>query len=121
MITTIKMLVRQSCAGYTEGGCIDGKCLVLEGERCEYFEKAVLPPIDYTYSPEVESIPVLHKEYSNIHEDFCDGAELRHCECGRPMAKGKQLCKKCKKKRKQDSKKRYQKKYRKQNKITVNA
>lgn len=41
---TLKQVVTEECANWTRHGCLwEYPCYVLRGERCAYFELAVLP------------------------------------------------------------------------------
>ena len=82
------------CANYDHhyGGCLLAEaCSVQEGERCAYFEKAVLP--------------TGHAEMYEKYEQHCGieaplaRPQLRRCECGTILKHRERFCSDCTKKR----------------------
>jgi len=70
-----------------------GKCLIIEGKPCPYFEKSVLPSAknDANYDK-------ILKYYSKINPKF-DPAQANTCNnCGKTIPPRKRYCKECAKK-----------------------
>jgi hypothetical protein len=82
---------------------VDRRCKVTRGQRCNYFEKVILPLADQA-PPESE--PNLQRRRAQARQAYLDNHNLpgakaaRKCpDCGEPLAKGKQVCPKCRKRR----------------------
>lgn len=100
----ISSFVKAECANliYGECWCLEPtgntKCLVMRGERCDYFEKAVLP-IAGQPSPEghkglAESRSVASDEYTWKHKIASTG---KLCVmCGATVPRGTKYCERCK-------------------------
>jgi hypothetical protein len=78
-----------------------GKCWVLEGIPCDYFERQVLP-----LAKLIKNDSTLVNEY----EKLCK--KPRYCECGAELAKREQCCQRCRKKRRQKTNRENQRKHR---------
>jgi len=84
-----------------------GKCLIMEGKQCPFFEKCVLPSAksDANYDKIV-------KHYSKINSKF-DPAVANTCnDCSKTIPHRKRYCKECAKKRRKNTYKNSSKKYR---------
>jgi len=99
------------CANYDHhyGGCIfNDTCLVQEGRRCGYFEKAVLP---------VASELGLQNIYEAYEKQTGAGmlkrSQARICpDCGEPLRPRQKFCDDCTRKRRQKTKRENQRKFR---------
>jgi len=87
---------------------VNRRCKVARGERCEYFERAVLPLADQASPPDDPRLQARRAEarraYLRKHD--LDGAEDpgRSCpDCGGPLPKGKRLCETCRQRRRRAS------------------
>mgnify|MGYP005646781095 CR=1 FL=1 len=119
---TLPLYVRDECANWSSNlkGCLGGSpCLVLLGKRCGYFERAVLPPEGYPYpnrtfaqNPKAEK--QVRQEYGLVGGRRYD-PKARFCKCGNPLAKYRQMCEQCRRKRRQKSKREYQRRWRRKN------
>jgi len=106
----LPLYVRDECANWSSNlkGCLGGSpCLVLSGERCGYFERAVLPPEGYPYpnrtfvqDPKAEK--QVRQEYGLVGGRRYD-PKARFCKCGNPLAKRRRYCNECAAKRKRNS------------------
>ncbi len=86
----------------------DRRCKVGRGERCEYFERTVLPLADQASPADDPRLQARRAEarraYRRKHD--LDGAEEpgRRCpDCGGPLPKGKRLCEACRQRRRRVS------------------
>lgn len=80
------------CANYDHhySGCLFGDCLIEQGKRCVYFEKAVLPTGN----------SVIRQKYEDMMGIYIKGPAANLCsDCGSPIAPKMKCCDKCKKKR----------------------
>jgi predicted nucleic acid-binding Zn ribbon protein len=82
------------CANY--GECLFADtCLVEQGKRCRYFERAVLPTISGLHGGD---------KILNEYQNRCrvsgvlkiKMAPVRFCQCGQPILPGRRFCDKCK-------------------------
>jgi hypothetical protein len=101
--------------------CLDGRrCLVLNGERCGYFEKFVLGPPDYKYRLPGYDYQRLFAQYAE-----CTGAQkqkvkVKRCgDCGTIIEWHQKFCKRCKKNHRLKTRREYQRKFRLQQKISA--
>ncbi len=74
------------------------KCLILRKKRCEYFKKCVLP-----ISLDLGCYDNIIGDYLKIDRSVSQDIELRRCECGTEIPKGRQICDKCKKTRRMET------------------
>ncbi len=95
------------CCNYDHdsGGCL-GKdhCFVKQGERCEYFEKVVLPTS--ADSGRKELIYSLYQKHVGIAEDdlLINTANIRPCpDCGAELKPRQRYCDDCRNKRRRQS------------------
>jgi hypothetical protein len=91
MTTKIKKLIRNECANYYMGDCIEKNCeCVGHSLRCKYFEKCVLP-LDLE----------LQEEYRSIHKIMEYEKNVKICQlCGdlfRTFHNRRIYCEKCRK------------------------
>ena len=77
-----------------------GKCLVMEGKRCSYFEQSVLGSSDYRYRLEDWDYVRLFDQYSRINPAYLSiRIKARRCKCGAELQPGKKICSGCRRKR----------------------
>ena len=97
------------CANYNrEYDCCmdDGDCRVLQGERCSYFERAVLPVAKQ--SGRMVVIDEYVKISGGSHISFLSGVKRKVClTCGTPVPGRHKYCEKCKKARNRDYQKQH--------------
>ena len=109
------------CANYDHhyGGCLlDQECLVEQGKRCGYFERAVLPT-----ASQLKAGYRIIDEYQKL---CLAGALLsirktkaHFCQCGNSIPAGRRYCDKCKKEKRKVTKHQYQRKFRLSQRSTV--
>jgi hypothetical protein len=85
--------------------CFDGPCKVLNGERCGYFERAVLPTAKESGRYDILDF------YSSISIVKVKGKERVCVDCGTSVVGRNKRCPKCKIKRNRE----YQKNFRRNN------
>jgi len=117
-------LPNNSCLGVMPEGLLNPKLLVQAHDKCllgcspmkpcRYFEQVVLPLAD---NPSPKDNPDLQAErleareiYLNARKKPIPEAKIRKCECGALLAKYKQVCEKCARKRQLESKRKYKQK-----------
>ncbi len=83
------------------------KCLVLKKKRCEYFKKAVLP-----LSLDLGCYDNIIGDYLKLDKSVSQDIEVKRCDCGSELPKGKKFCEKCRKKRRQKTDRENHRKYR---------
>jgi hypothetical protein len=72
------------------GGCLFGACLLELGERCSYFERAILPTGDSDTRQKYEALTGVHIE----------GQAVNVCgDCGRTIPPRRRYCDRCVQKR----------------------
>jgi len=109
------------CANYHQGECRiqDTVCIILTGERCDYFERSVLGPPDYRYPiPDVD-YPAIRAQYADQTGAKIEKSRQRLCQCGNPLLPRQRLCGNCRRKSRKSTMREYQRKYRSQ-RNTVN-
>ena len=82
------------CANYDHhyDSCLFGDCLVEQGKRCGYFERAVLPTGN----------SIIRQKYEDMTGIYIQGLKVNLCSgCGIPIAPKAKCCDKCKKKKQQ--------------------
>ncbi|MBL7186302.1 MAG: hypothetical protein ISS70_08240 [Phycisphaerae bacterium] len=107
--------VRDECANYSkhdEGCLFDESCKVMDGRRCDYFEKAVLGPPDYKYKLPGYDYQKLFAQYAEQTEAERQQVEVRRCECGTPLRHRQRYCDDCTMKRRRKTKRVSQKAWR---------
>jgi len=80
------------CANFDHhyGGCLFGACLVELGERCSYFERAVLPTGDSD----------IRRKYEALTGVYIEGQAVNLCgDCGRTIPPRRRYCDRCVQKR----------------------
>jgi hypothetical protein len=92
------------CANYDHhyGGCLfEDKCFVEEGQRCGYFEKAVLPKAaDIGLGERMYS---LYEKQCNVSSTL-ERSQTRICpDCGTGLKPRQRYCDNCKRRRRQKS------------------
>ena len=88
------------CANYDHhyGGCLHGKCLVLEGKRCAYFERAVLPTGDSN----------IRQKYEDLTGAYIEGLAVNLCsDCGKSIPPRRRYCDRCTQKRRRATYRQY--------------
>ena len=76
------------CANFITGlHQADRPCSALQGQRCSWYEQAVLP------SATVPAIADYQERYIKNRTEKIDSG--KHCACGAPVPAGKHLCQKC--------------------------
>ena len=94
------------CANYDRdhGGCMSGEvCKIEQGQRCDYFEKAVLPTArDIGQAARIYS---RYQEHVKIRKGFLHAAnENRLCpDCGAGLRPRQRYCQDCSKKRRRET------------------
>ncbi len=94
------------CANYDHhyGGCLfNDKCLVQEGKRCGYFERAVLPTAaDIGLKEQLYS---LYEEHVGMQgNEILSRGQIRRCpDCGDEVGTRQRFCLRCSKKRRQET------------------
>ena len=94
------------CANFDHyyGGCLfSDTCLVQEGKRCGYFEKAVLPTAaDIGLKEHIYSQYQKHVGIAGVGQ--FDSGNIRRCpECGAELKPRQRYCDKCRDERRRDS------------------
>ena len=111
----IKVFVRNECANYSKGdeACVyGGSCKVMDGHRCEYFEKAVLGPPDYKHRLPGYDYGKLFAQYAELTKAKVGKVQQRRCGCGEPLQRRRRFCETCANRRAKDSNRARQKKHR---------
>ena len=84
----LRVFVRDECANYSkhDESCLFGDfCKVMTGQRCGYFEKAVLGPPDYKYRLPGYDYGKLFAQYAEQTKTEKQQVNVRRCECGTPL------------------------------------
>ncbi|MFC1738564.1 hypothetical protein ACFL1G_05895 [Planctomycetota bacterium] len=94
------------CANYDHyyGGCLFAdNCSVQDGNRCAYFEKAVLPTAADIGLKEL--VYSLYAKQVGVEWDCeVNGTDIRRCpDCGAELRKRQRYCDDCRDKRRRDS------------------
>ena len=63
LITNPKALAKSHCCNFKNGGCTEQPCEVLQGRKCFWFTKYVLPREDYKFAKDLD-LPALHFAYN---------------------------------------------------------
>lgn len=99
---TLVGFLKDNCCNYDKHyqSCLfDDSCRVLNGERCGYFEKAVLGPPDYKYKIPGYDYAKLFAQYAEITKTKKQTVKVRRCECGTPLLRRQRFCPQCSKSR----------------------
>jgi hypothetical protein len=114
---TLLEFVKRECANWKRGTCLFGACSVAAGKRC-CVSRAVLlggdprtPGLDY-FSACVAPLAEKYPQYADAADEYAGicGAKVvarRWCGCGEPLARGKQCCEKCRRKRATDAQRKW--------------
>jgi len=103
-------LVQRECANFAFNGCTmrdstGNDCLVRDGERCDYFERCLLPLENQASPPAEPKLQAQRKrdcgEYRDRH--LLRAEAERSCECGAPLAKRQRFCTACKTKKRRET------------------
>jgi len=111
----LTVFIRDECANYSkhEESCLFGdSCKVMEGQRCDYFEKAVLGPPDYKYKLPGYDYGKLFAQHAEQTKTEKQRVNVRRRECGTPLRHRQRFCDSCAKSRAKDANRRRQKKHR---------
>jgi hypothetical protein len=91
-------MARNECANFRNDACVfDRPCAVLDGQRCAYFEDAVLPLGGPRWFPEKYADTM--RAYFRKHRINADETEDRLCECGAVLAPRARYCDACREKK----------------------
>jgi len=118
--TTLVRFVKDECANYNKHYqlCADDKpCKVLSGQRCGYFEKAVLGPPDYKYKLPDYDYAKLFAQYAEQTKAENQIVKQRLCGCGKPLRLRQRYCDTCKQKKRQKTKREAQQKFRRKQRV----
>ena len=102
---TLSRFVRTECANFYESSCLFEKegCKVLDGQRCSYFETAVLGPPDYRFRLEGYDYTKIFDQYGRVNPQFSGrGVVVRRCKCGEVLKPRFRLCPKCQRSRRRE-------------------
>ncbi|MHC4229146.1 MAG: hypothetical protein ACYSWW_26450 [Planctomycetota bacterium] len=102
----LKVFVRDECANYSkhDESCLFGdSCKVMSGQRCGYFEKAVLGPPDYKYRLPGYDYQKLFAQYAEQTKTEQQRVNVRRCDCGTPLRHRQRCCNNCARKRRLDA------------------
>jgi hypothetical protein len=102
----LTVFVRDECASYDkhDEACAFGdSCKVLDGQRCDYFEKAVLGPPDYKYKLPGYDYGKLFAQYAEQTKTETQQVNLRRCGCGTRLRHRQRYCDECARKRRLDT------------------
>lgn len=113
---TLTAFLQKECANwdYFYQICVlsDKPCLVMNGNRCGYFEKAVLGPPDYKYRlPDYDYIK-LFAQYADQSGAATKKVQQRRCECGEPLQHRQRYCESCRRRRAKEASRQRQRKFR---------
>jgi len=90
--------LKDNCANwdnYYQSCLFADSCKVFDGQRCGYFEKAVLGPPDYRYRIRGYDYSVLFAQYAEQTGASKRKVEVRRCACGAPLEPRHRYCKQC--------------------------
>jgi hypothetical protein len=102
----LREFVRDECANYYkhDEACLFGdSCKLMDGQRCDYFEKAVLGPADYKFRLPGYDYQKLFAQYAEQTKAEEQRVSVRRCECGRPLRYRQRFCAVCARKRRLDT------------------
>lgn len=83
--TTLFRFVKDECSNYlTHYGCCmtDSPCLVLDGNRCGFFERNVLGPLDNKFRLPGYDYQKLFAQYADQTGAMTQKIKVRTCPCG---------------------------------------
>ena len=111
----LREFVKDECANYgkPDEACLFGdSCKVMDGQRCDYFEKAVLGPPDYKCKLPDYDYQKLFAQYAEQTKAERQRVNVRRCECGTPLRHRQRYCEGCTLKRRRKTKRVSQKAWR---------
>jgi hypothetical protein len=114
-LTYIERFIRDECSNYDKHDqiCISDKpCKALNGQRCGFFERAVLGPPDYKCRLPDYDYQKLFAQYAELIGEESQDAQQRRCDCGAPLRHRQRYCRKCSKKRAKEANRERQRKHR---------
>jgi hypothetical protein len=120
--TTLTKFIKDECANYNKHyqECLSGdECKVLSGERCGYFEKSVLGPLDYPYRLPGYDYSKLFAQYADRTGAKKRKVKVRRCDCGSPLRQRQRYCDSCAKMRAKAANRERQRKHRLLNSLNV--
>lgn len=93
-------LVQLECANCVDNLCIrhfDGKCLIAQKKRCEYFERCLLGLPDMRGLKNAERYKTATDEYRRkiMKCGYGNAQDTRRCACGASLPARKRMCEKC--------------------------
>ena len=107
--------LRDECANYDkhrEACLFADSCKVMSGQRCSYFERAVLGPPDYPYKLPGYDYAKLFAQYAEQTGADTQKVKQRRCDCGTPLRHRQRHCDSCARIRAKDANRRRQRKHR---------
>lgn len=110
---TLTKFVKDECANFDKHyqTCLDDKpCKVLAGERCGFFEKAVLGPVDYKFRLPKIDYQKLFAQYAEQTGAESGTVKQRLCACGKPLRHRQRFCDDCSQKRRKTAYQKYRQK-----------
>ena len=111
----LREFIRDECANYGKNGeaCLFGdSCKVMDAQRCDYFEKAVLGPPDYRYKLPGYDYQKLFAQYAEQTKAEKQQVNVRRCGCGTPLGHRRRYCLDCARKRRRETMRQSQRKHR---------
>jgi len=101
----LRVFLRDECANYNkhDEACLFGdSCKVMDAQRCDYFEKAVLAPPDYKCKLPGYDYQKLFAQYAEQTKAEKQQVNVRRCGCGTPLRHRQRYCNECTLKRQKD-------------------
>ena len=112
--------LKAECANYYESSCLLSHCCeVLEGRRCDYFERSVMGPLDYKHRLPGYDYSKIFGQYALKTNTVAVKVKTRLCGCGNPLGYRQRLCDDCTEKNRRKSKSAYQKDFRKKHRVSA--
>jgi hypothetical protein len=111
----LREFIRDECANYDKHDetCLFGdSCKIMDGQRCDYFEKAVLGPPDYRLKLPDYDYQKLFAQYAEQTKAEKQQVNVRRCGCGTPLRHRQRFCDECTLKRRRKTKRVSQKAWR---------
>ncbi len=108
--STIIAFLKDNCANYDRHyqKCLFADtCRVFDGQRCGYFEKCVLGPLDYKYKLPGYDYSKLFAQYSELTGAQTQRVKVRRCGCGAVLNLRQRFCGSCAKKRAKESNRKF--------------
>jgi len=119
MGNVLTTFLKKECSNWNGDNCIgatilnkglfntSGKCLIMQGKQCHFFEKHVLPSAknDIDYEKIVKYYSKINPEFKHAESNTCN-------DCNKTIPPRKRYCKECAKKRRNETFKNSSRKYR---------